>query len=501
MQHLRRSILVPRPLFALLVAASAAGCAAESPDAWEESDTLQIGSTSEALSAGDVDLIAIGSLDASGRDRSAQTGAALENGRPGNLLGGMGSGLAYAGGSTFLAVPDRGPNAVAYNSLVDDTTSFIDRFHTLHLRLAPSAAGAALPFVLSSQLRSTTLFHSRSPLLYGDGVAAGLPSGAPALNKQNKFYFVGRSDNFDPTQPSTSSADARLDPESIRVSNDGESVYISDEYGPFVYEFERGSGRRTRAFELPASFAISALSSQGDAEIAGNASGRVTNKGMEGLAITPDGETLIGAMQSPLLQDGATNGRFTRLVSIAVGSGETREFAYELTNIGSASKPKFPTVSDIVAINDHELLVDERDGKGLGDGSTAVFKRIYRIDLAGATDVSGLSGEAALAGHAVTKTLFLDVVATFNAHGIASNDIPAKLEGLAFGPDVVIDGGVQHTLFLTNDNDFIATVIDANHPAGIANPNQFFVFKVASSALPTFVAQDLSDGEDSDQDE
>ena len=30
----------------------------------------------------------------------------------------------------------------------------------------------------------------------------------------------------------------------------------------------------------------------------------LTNKGMEGLAITPDGKTLVGAMQSPLIQDG-----------------------------------------------------------------------------------------------------------------------------------------------------------------------------------------------------
>ena len=57
---------------------------------------------------------------------------------PGNRLGGLGSGLAYAGGNTFLAVPDRGPGVVAYNSLVDDTVSFIARFQTLSLSLAAS---------------------------------------------------------------------------------------------------------------------------------------------------------------------------------------------------------------------------------------------------------------------------------------------------------------------------------------------------------------------------
>jgi len=72
-------------------------------------------------------------------------------------------------------------------------------------------------------------------------------NGAPALNKKKTFYFTGRSDNFDRNQLSTFPNNARLDPESIRVSRDGKSVFISDEYGPFVYEFARSSGKRLRA--------------------------------------------------------------------------------------------------------------------------------------------------------------------------------------------------------------------------------------------------------------
>src|SRR4051794_13249328 len=75
-----------------------------------------------------VDLIAIGGLNGNGSDLSTQTSGLLENGVAGNLLGGMGSGLAWAGGNTFLATPDRGPNAASYNPLVDDTTSYIARF-------------------------------------------------------------------------------------------------------------------------------------------------------------------------------------------------------------------------------------------------------------------------------------------------------------------------------------------------------------------------------------
>ncbi len=191
---------------------------------------------------------------------------------------------------------------------------------------------------------------------------------------------------------------------------------------------------------------------------------------MEGLAITPDGNTLVGVMQSPLAQDGGTNGPYTRIVTIDLLSGVVHQYVYPLTNIGAVSKPKYPTISDIVAINNHEFLLDERDGKGLGDNSTAVFKRLYRVDLAFASDVSNISGAANLASSAVAKTLVLDIVQVLNAHGIASIDIPAKLEGVALGPDVVVDGTTKHTIFVANDNDFIPTVTDSNHPAGIENP-------------------------------
>jgi hypothetical protein len=361
-----------------------------------------------------------------------------------------------------------------YNSAVDDTTSYIPRFHTLHLSLAPSEPGTALPFTLTPFLTATTLLSSRTPLFYGTGAAVGLGSGAPVLNTSYTHYFTGRSDNFDPTQLSTNPTNARLDPEGIRVSRDGESVFISDEYGPYVYQFDRVTGRRLKTFTLPNTFAVTHLSSVGAEEISGNTSGRVANRGMEGLAITPDGTTLVGIMQGPLIQDGGTT---VRIVTITIATGITHQYAYTLTT-GSG-------VSEIVAINDHEFLVDERDGRGLGDGSVAVVKQLYQIDLAGAQDVSGVSGASDLASAAVGKTLFLDVVTALSAHGITSDQIPAKLEGLTFGQDVIIAGETKHTLYVANDNDFIATV------AGLENPNQWFVFAFDSTDLPGFVPQQI----------
>lgn len=420
-----------------------------------------------------ITLIAKATLDPTASDLSGLD-TTLENGLPANLLGGLGSGLAWAGGSTFLAIPDRGPNATAWNADVDNTTSWVPRFHTLTMSLSPVPDGN-LPFTLTPRLTATTTLYSREPLVYGPAV--------PPVNRQGRHYFSGRSDNFDPATDSLSGLDARFDPEGIRVSRNGKKVYIADEYGPYVYEFSRETGKRTRVFTLPAStFAVGYKSALGASEISGNTRGRVANKGMEGLAISPDGSTLFGFVQSPLIQDGGDGGRANRIVQIDIASGAVRQYAYD-NFIGEALNKAYNS-SEVLALNNHELLVLERDGKGLGDGSVAVVKRLYKVDLAGAEDVSDLEGAAALLAKAPAKTLFADLRAVMNAAGIADTQIPAKLEGIAFGEDVVVDGVVKHTLYLANDNDFLAVA-----PGGLANPNQFFVFAFDDTDLAGSVYQ------------
>jgi hypothetical protein len=411
-----------------------------------------------------------GSSAGSYADLSGLTGT-LENGVKANLLGGLGSGLAYAGGNTFVAVPDRGPNAVKYNSKIDDTTSYINRFQTLNMALTPS--GGALPFTLTPTLTETTLLYSGAPLTYGSGAGLGVGSGAPAQNSAGRYYFTGRSDNFGPGNSGVAT-DARFDPESVRVSNDGRSVFISDEYGPYVRQFDRSSGQLLKTYTLPGDLDVAHPGPTTDAEAAANTSGRVANKGMEGLALTPDGKTLVGIMQAPLIQDAGDpkSASLLRIVTIDVASGATHEYGYSLTT-GSG-------VSDIVAVDATHFLVDERDGKGLGDGSKAKVKQIFEIDIAGAKDITGLSGAAAASFVTKLSTPFLDLVAALVAHGVKTDQIPAKIEGLAFGQDVTYLGQVYHTLYIANDNDFVADT---------AGPNQFYVFGFQDGDLPGFEAQ------------
>jgi hypothetical protein len=452
----------------------------------------------------------------------------LENGVPANSLGGFGSALTYASGNTFLALPDRGPNAVAFDALIDSTASYVNRYHTITMELKPNKNSSGLPYMLTPEMRTTTLLWSLTPLVYGSGAGLGVGTGVPPINNFFQHFFTGRSDNFDPTKNSGNPANARFDTEGMRLSNDGERIYISDEYGPYVYEFDRFTGRRLRSFQLPNSLFVSHLSAVGATEISGNTIGRVANKGMEGLAITPDGKTLVGIVQNALTQDAADKSvkgtkNFLRIIVMDIKCGCTiHQYGYLLTN-GSG-------VSEIVAVNNHQFLVDERDGNGResgGDdvtkGNAAVVKQLFLIDLADATDISGLdTGNMTMAqafAAVPPKTLFLDIVAslsspTLGANAIDPTLIPAKIEGVTFGPDIrqedctpefwnrlwffhenkhgknVSNEGKKalHTLWIANDNDFLQMVVDPNGKQ-IPNPNQFFVFSFTDDDLPGFVPQ------------
>jgi len=477
------------------------------------------------------DLIASASLPATYEDLSNQTAGPLENGVPGNRLGGVGSSITYAGGDTFLLLPDRGPNALEWASSIDSTVSYIDRFHTFNLRLlpaTPSDAGvqdsntspsavpgltapfdvAGLPFILTPTLRATTLLWSPTPLSYGkagallDDTGKAIGSGAPALNGLNhRFYFTGRSDGFayDPSKPavfpnlSNNPNNARLDPESIKISNNGLSVFISDEYGPYVYQFDRASGARIRSLRLPDSFAVipntttgSETGNSGSDTVNVNNTrlqGRVANKGAEGLAITPDGRTLVVALQSALIQDGGTGARgaFTRIVAIDIPSGSVKaQYAYPLAQ----NKPgKFTTISEILALNNHQFLVDERDGKGFEGGGPAGYKVLNLVDIEGPGVADVSSNPSFLTNDptavALRKVPFLDIVQVIKNHHLdPSVDLPAKLEGITFGQDVSLDGQTKHTLYLSSDNDFLASfVLDDDLPSHVYdNPSKIFVF-------------------------
>jgi hypothetical protein len=153
--------------------------------------------------------------------------------------------------------------------------------------------------------------------------------------------------------------------------------------------------------------------------------------------------------------------RNNRILEVDTVTGDAREFLYTLDD-------KSNGVSEIVAVNEHQFLVLERDGRA---GSQATFKKLFLIDITGATDVRAVK-QLPTTGvptgvTAVAKSQFLDMLDP--AFGLAGATFPEKLEGLAFGPD--LDDG-RHLLIITNDNDF-----------NQAQPSRFFAFAIDRSDL------------------
>lgn len=241
-----------------------------------------------------------------------------------------------------------------------------------------------------------------------------------------------------------------LDSEGLVRASDG-SFWVSDEYGPHIVHFDANGktlerinpfGNGTGGRKIPAVFAT-----------------RRANRGMEGLTITPDGKTLVGIMQSPMFnpsKTAVTGSLVIRILTFDIASGATKQYVYLMDNASLTG------VSEIFALSNTTFLTLERDG-AFGGAATnpANFKRVFKIDISGATDVSdsnngsngklynGKTPEELLNADGlksasivpVTKTLVLDLL----------KDLPSvyphdKAEGIT-----LLKGNI---LAISNDDDF-----------------------------------------------
>jgi hypothetical protein len=275
-----------------------------------------------------------------------------------------------------------------------------------------------------------------------------------------------------------------LDPEGLVRLGNGQFL-VADEYGPSIYRFSR-DGRFLGAFTQPDNVLPKAGTTPNFTDGRNTiTTGRQDNRGYEGLTVSPDGKTAWGILQDPLVNEGNNNdGRRSanlRIVQFDVATGQsTGQFIYQLeplssinaripgtvNDFGATAQGRNIGVSSITWIGEGRFLVIERDNRGEGPDNlvaagsfgalpTSGTKRVYMIDINGATDVAGVS----LAGTntlpdgvvPVSKTLFLDVHAAFTAAG---ETISEKLEGLAIGPRLA---GGGFALLLATDNDFSVT--------------------------------------------
>ena len=346
-----------------------------------------------------VSLVGTVRIPGTAQDKSGLDGT-LETGTPQNALGGF-SAIDYSGTENrYFVLSDRGAG--------DGAASFQCRFHEIEF------SAGSLTSKGRFELLSTTILRNQD--------RRGLLG---SLEPMKKWDGKGHA-------PS-------LDPEGIRRTTDDLFV-ISDEYGPSIDWFDR-DGILKKSLPIPDHFRLSEKLSPPMTR------GTFSNRGIEGISLSPDGRTLVAVMQGPLVQDGRIEnnkclGLATRWIVCDLQSGKTKEWLYLLDDESTG-------LSEVLSIDDQRFLALERDSKA---GSKAKIKRIHLVDASQATDISSVSSlrDGIPEGHrALSKRLLIDLM--LPEYGLSGDATPEKPEGLAWGPST-IEG--KRLLVVCFDNDF-----------------------------------------------
>ena len=249
-----------------------------------------------------------------------------------------------------------------------------------------------------------------------------------------------------------------FDPEGFVIHPRNGNLLVSDEYGPSLYEFNR-SGQLVKAYTVPTNLTPSVAGSTNYTSAPPTlTAGREPNRGLEGLAISPDGKYAYAMLQNGTVQDGwstSARGQYTRIVKYDTDTGlAVAQYAYRLESTAQGRG-----ISAIVALGNDKFLVLERNNRGVGVGATlaSADKNVYELDLSTATDVSGISLPASgplpagvTAGAKGAKVMDLDT----NTLVALGNKSPEKWEGLAIGPQLA---NGKTVLLAGSDNDYSVT--------------------------------------------
>jgi hypothetical protein len=377
-------------------------------------------------------VIARGSIPANAVDKANET------------IGAIGSGLAYdAKENVVFAVSDRGPG--------DGSIDYCPRFDVLRVERSPQNKGE-----LKIEVLKTVLLHDR------DGKEmTGL---APQVS--------------DKPLPQMRDGRVCIDPEAIALAPDG-TVYISDEYGPMLYQFNR-DGKMIRFIGPPANYLPRAADGKIDYESKNIASGRVSNHGFEGMALSADGKQAALILQNGLIQDGGKNARLTRMLVVDLATAQpVAEYAYEFPDAESMElnrsqrkhnrvKQNDLSISELTTLDPSRFLALERDNFGANgdiDFKTPVYKCIFVADVGQATNLLSIANRPydQLPGTPNFKALFpndkvvpagkkLLVNFAEPPAPLAPNDFAAKWEGVTLLP---VSNSGDRQMLIGCDNDFL----------------------------------------------
>ena len=418
-------------------------------------------------------LVAVGRIPANQRDKFGETF-------------GSGSGMSIdakswernADGSykgSLWLLPDRGYNVVG-------TTDYRPRLNTIDVELTPVAPGATPP---AGKEQSGVVAKLADTMLLTDN------KGADTTGLDPTNGIRSPKDGM-PSLPEAPNGKISLDNEAIVRLPDG-TMFISDEYGPYIYRFS-ADGRMMSATPPPAALlpmrngAVNfASNNPGPGESAPDpkdpTSGRQNNQGLEGMSMTPDGKFLIAVLQSATRQDGGDSGSTRQ---------NTRALVYDAADLAhlklvheyvvplpvftnSKGKTAVAAQSEVVALSPTSFLMlarDSNNGYGM-EGEKSLYRSIDIVDVSTATDIAGskFDADTPIAPKGVldasvkpaTVSQLIDIndsanLARFGLHNGAPNDrnnLSEKWEAMSFVS--VLDPKLpdDYFLFVANDNDFL----------------------------------------------
>lgn len=239
--------------------------------------------------------------------------------------------------------------------------------------------------------------------------------------------------------------------EGVALGPGGTSVFVSDELGPRLREFSLATGR-----------VIAEIGPASDPALAVFANQR-TNLGWESMARAADTGVLWTANEEALSGDGPTGAgaASTRVRLQALGPDlvPIAQWGYTVSGgvvpgtVGNSNGG----VSDLVALPGGQLLVLERSAGLVSYPDIDMRNRIFLVDFAGATDVTGLASLVVGTYVPVAKTLLWE--------GLFLDD---NFEGIALGP--LLANGDRSLLLVSDDGSGLSQSVLALRLTGIPEP-------------------------------
>jgi len=312
-------------------------------------------------------------------------------------LGSIGSGLFPLGGNEYWTVTDRGPNPEVY----DDVRTFV----------VPTFD----PTLVHIKVRGTSIDVIKSiPITNADGKpVTGIP------NRAFGEESVPLAADAKTVLPYNING---LDPEGIVRTPDGH-FWVSEEYATSIVELDAKGHILKR--HLPAGTEPAYREARVEYPVEGSLPSalqyRKANRGLEDLALLPDGKTIVAALQSSIVVPGQKDRIITELLTFDTATGETLdEFPYQFDDPSTfGDRGRKLKISALAPVDADHVIVQER---------TDEQSRYYLVKLDPDDDL--------IAGS--------DKKLVVNLAGVKG--VPGKIEGLWVK--------TRDTLVLINDNDF-----------------------------------------------